>query len=253
MTGLLKKIGFCVSIIMALCVNMQAQAEVDALPAVDARFETVKCANPCKKSIDTEWWMMRTSETVEVRQLDAKTGGLSNRGEMWKYSPNGKTGYMFLMHDDKRAIEYLFDDLKILGLGVDETQWQMNAQLITNEELASFKKSTMKSEVYQGYETQMYDGKIGNAQVSVLWIPALKLPVSLKYDYPTSTTTIKLKTLIAGEALQAKNAAPNTTAQMLASYKQVYYTDIGDMEDNPTAQVWIANAAGAPGIHAHGH
>lgn len=252
MTGLLKKLGLCVAIMMACSMSLLARATED-LPAADARFETSTCAIPCKKSIESEWWMMRTPKTVEVRKVDAKTGDLIDRGEMWKYSPNGKSRYFYLMHDDKRAIEYLFDDLKILGANIDERQWQINTQLLTNEELASFKKSTKKFKAYQGYETEMYDGKIGKAQVSVLWLPALKLPVKLTYVYPTSTTTIKLKALVASEQLQAENIAPRTTEAKLASYNQVYYTDIGDMEDNPDAQIWISKAAGAPGLHAHQH
>jgi hypothetical protein len=253
MTVVLNKIGVCISIIMASCLSMQVQAATEGLPAVDARFETIKCAMPCKEAAETEWWMMRTPSTVEVRHVDAQTGELSKRGEMWKYSPNGKSTYLFMMHEDKRAIEYLFDDLKILGLGIDERRWQINTQLLTNEELASFEKAKGKSEAYQGYETEVYNGMIGKAQVRVLWLPALKLPAKLEYVYPTSTTTIKLKTLAANEKLQAENTVPRTTEAQLATYHHVYYTDIGDMEENPEAQTWIAKAAGAPGLHAHQH
>lgn len=240
------------TVLALICLSLSVSA-AEQPPAVDAQFETIKCAIPCKQELKTEWWMMRTPNTIELRHLVGNKGNtLAKRGEMWKYNPKGKTTYLFLMHDDQRAIEYLFDDLKILGLGVDETQWQINSQFLTNAELAGFKKSTKTSKAYQGYQTAVYTGKIGQADVNVMWLPALKVPVKLEYVYPKSKVTIALKTLAAGENLQ-QSKAPKTTTDKLASYDQVYYTDIGDMEEDPTAQAWIAKAAGAPGLHAHHH
>jgi hypothetical protein len=39
----------------------------------------------------------------------------------------------------------------------------------------------------------------------------------------------------------------------LDNYQQVYYTDIGDMEQNDDAKEWLSKAQGAPGLHAHHH
>ena len=250
MMALIQRIG----IVLGLVVSMFAQAATENLPEVSARFETVQCANPCKKSVEKNWWLMRTPKTLELRQVKNKAGKLAMQGEMWKYQPNGKTSYLFLMHDDKRAIEYLFDDLRILGLGVDDHQWELSSQFIADDELAALKKSNKASKDYQGYTTEIYNGVIGEADVSMVWLPALKLPVTLEYRYPTSKTTIKLKALVAGDDLRKKSAAsPKTVAPKLASYDHIYYTDIGDMEEDPTAQAWIAHAAGAPGMHAHNH
>jgi hypothetical protein len=239
------------AVLAFLCVSLHVSA-AEPQPTIDAQFETTKCAKPCKQEVKTKWWMMRTPKTIELRQVDNKTNTLSKRGEMWKYNPNGQSSYLFLMHDDQRAIEYLFDDLKILGIGVDERQWQINSQFITNAELAGFKKIAKTSKAYQGYATEVYTGKIGKADVHVTWLPALKLPVKLEYVYPKSNITIALKTLVAGDHLQ-KSPAPKTTVAKLGKYDHVYYTDIGDMEEDPTAQAWIANAAGAPGMHDHHH
>jgi hypothetical protein len=231
-----------------------AYAEAEPLQALDAKFETVQCAVPCKKAVKRDWWLMRMTNQVEIRDIEKKTGQLAKRGEIWKHSPDGKMGYLFLMYDDKRAIEYLFDDLKVLGIKSDENQWQITSQLITDTELAGLKKINKKSIVYQGYSTEIYEGVINGAKVKLTWLPQLQIPVKLEYVYPKSRVTIQLQQLnVAGDTLATKNVSPKTTEELLNSYQQVYYTDIGDMEQSDDAKEWLAKAQGAPGLHSHHH
>ncbi|MDI1362920.1 hypothetical protein [Methylotenera sp.] len=263
MTVLLKNVSNLLGTLVLL-VSTVAYAETKSLPALDAKFETVQCATPCKKAVKRDWWLMRQSEQVELRDLDSKTGQLSTgklakRGEIWRHSPDGKTGYLFLMHEDKRAIEYLFDDLRVLGINADENQWQVTSQLISDTELARLKKSSGKPVNYAGYSAESYTGTIhagtvNDAKVKLLWLPELHIPVKIEYTYPKSKVTIQLRQLNAtGKVLTAKEQAPKTTEEVLNSYQQVYYTDIGDMEQNDDAKEWLAKAQGAPGLHAHHH
>lgn len=258
MTVLLKSISNLLGALVLL-VSTFAYAEAEPLPALDARFETVQCATPCKKSVKRQWWLMRQSEQVELRDIDSKSAQLAKRGEIWRHSPDGKTGYLFLMHEDKRAIEYLFDDLRVLGINADENQWQVTSQLVSDIELAGLKKTSNKPENYGEYSVESYTGTIhagtvNDAKVKLLWLPQLHIPVKIEYTYPKSKVTIQLRQLnVAGKALSANKPAPKTTEEVLNSYQQVYYTDIGDMEQNDDAKEWLAKAQGAPGLHAHHH
>jgi hypothetical protein len=241
-------------LLVGLLMSSFAYAEAEPLQALDAKFETVQCAVPCKKAVKRDWWLMRMTNQVELRDVERKPAQLAKRGEIWKYSPDGKMGYLFLMHDDKRAIEYLFDDLKVLGIKSDENQWQITSQLISDAELSGLKKISKKPIVYQGYLTENYAGAINGAKVKLTWLPQLRIPVELEYVYPKSKVTIQLQQLnVAGDTIVAKNISPKTTEEILNSYQQVYYTDIGDMEQSDDAKEWLAKAQGAPGLHAHHH
>lgn len=226
----------------------------DSIPAINAQFETTQCALPCKTPNTNAWWLLRSSNQVELRNVDNNTQKLSPRSEIWTLNPDGKLGYLFLMHEDKRAIEYLFDDLKLLGVEPDKEKWEEASRLVTESELNRMQKTGIKTANFQGHETISYQGEINNAQVNIVWIPELKIPLKMVYTYPDTTATVQLKKLINGDNLTLpENSQLKTSKQELSNYHQVYYTDIGDMEDNSKAQVWIAKARGALGIHAHNH
>ena len=240
--------------VLLLAFSINAEAQTTALPILDAQFETTQCAIPCKKTVKRNWWLMRQPDQVELRDVESQSGRLATRGEIWKHSPDGKLGYLFLMHQDKRAIEYLFDDLKVIGVKSDENQWQINSQLISESELANLKKTASQSKAYQGYDTEHYIGTLNDAQVKLTWLPQLRLPIKLEYTYPKSKVTIFLKQLNADSTpLTDSHSAPKTTEAILNTYQQVYFTDIGDMEQNDDAKEWLAKAQGAPGLHAHHH
>jgi hypothetical protein len=242
------------SLVIGLLTSSITSIAAELNPAIDAQFETTHCASPCKTAHVNSWWLLRSADQVELRNIDKTTGTLSARSEIWKHNPDGKLSYLYLMHPDKRAIEYLFDDLKILGLGADEQKWQMSSQLLTNDELAHMKKTDIKTAPYQGFDTESYEGEINQAKVNVLWIPKLHIPAKVIYTYPTSTATVALQKLITGSELTSNdNLQLKTTNEALSSYQQVYFTDIGDMEQNAEAQVWIAKAKGAPGLNGHHH
>jgi hypothetical protein len=241
-------------LIISLFTSALSHAESLSLPTIDAQFETTQCALPCKAPSTNAWWLFRANNQVELRSIDKITEKPSPRSEIWTLNPDGKLGYLFLMHEDKRAIEYLFDDLKILGINPDQTKWETEAQLVTENELAHMQKSSIKTVAFQGYATVGYEGEINSAKVNIIWIPELKIPVKIVYTYPNSTSIVQLTKLITGtELATVESKQLKTTKDVLSHYEQVYYTDIGDMEDNTKAQVWIAKARGALGIHEHQH
>jgi len=235
-----------------LVFSLLSHAENLGLPDVNARYETLSCHHPCKKVKKTTGWLMRTGIEVEYRNIE-KNGQLADFGEIWKRDNNGNMGYVYMMHKDQRAIEYLQDDLKLLGIPSDEEKWQTVAQLITANELHLLSQRKIKTSSFKGFPTQAFYGKLKGAKVNVLWSQALNLPVKLEYSFPKSKVTMQLQEIFTSEDLSIDNKVPKTSEQTLASYQQVYFTDIGDMEQSDDAKEWIEKAHGAPGLHHHQH
>ena len=239
----MRKLANLVSVLtMLISLNVAtAYAEQPALATLNAQFETTECALPCKKSIKTNWWMWRTPTQVELKKSNAANS------ELWTMQDNNQLNYQFLMHDEKRVIEYSSIDLKMLNMPADAEKWQALNSLVTQKDLASMKKTKLKKQ-YQGLDLTTYAGKINGIKTNITWIDALQIPLQMIYVYPKTKITIQLlkrdtTDLVAGA----------TTAAQLQGYQQVDYADIGDMEHSSTAKVWLSNATDAPGMHTHGH
>jgi len=228
-----------------------ALAEPQQATSLDAKFMTESCAKPCKKPIIQHWWMMRDNTQVELRSLDRKNQ-LDEHSEVWQFSPaDGKMHYLYLMHDEKRVIEYQHEDMSLLQMSPSEQKWQEVSQLITNKDLALLKKSSKKSEPYFGKLTEIYTGKLNGTDVQLTWIPELKVPQQMVVDYPNSRIKITLKSM--GNISAKPEQAPRSTEAILANYSQVFFTDIGDMEQNAEDKIWINKAHDAPGLGKHHH
>lgn len=228
-----------------------ALAEPQQAAPLDAKFMTESCAKPCKKSITKQWWMMRDNTQVEIRSADNKNQ-LDEHSEVWKINPtDGKMHYLYLMHDEKRVIEYEHEDMNILRMSPSEQKWQEMSQLITDKDLAQLKKSAKKTKPYFGKLTEIYTGKLNGTNVRLTWIPELKLPQQMVVDYPNSRIKITLKSM--GKTSNKSEEAPRSTEAILANYTQVFYTDIGDMEHNAEDKIWIRKAHDAPGLGMHHH
>lgn len=213
------------------------------LTSLNAQFETTECALPCKKNNLANkkniWWMWRTPKQVELRKADANTS------EMWQMDENQQLSYQFLLHDEKRAIEYSRTDLTMLGIRADVEKWQAITSLVTQADLASMKKSSLKKQ-FNGMGLTQYTGNLHGIKTNIVWVDALQIPLSMTYVYPKQQLIVKLIQL---------NAKPENakTAEQLQAYQQVDYADIGDMEHSATAKIWLSKAHDAPGVHSYGH
>ena len=223
---------------------------------VNARYETVQCASPCKveDAKHVQWWLMRDTNQVEIRNL-YQNGEPAHHSSLWQKMPAGQMHYVYLMHDERRAIDYADVDLKLLSIKTDEQFWQLKSQLVTDSELASLQKVDVTSATQYGYPVEKYEGTLGNGiRSEVWWIPALKLPYKVAYTYPQHTVNIELQSLQpAAKSTQAVEVAPGTSLTALTNYQHVDYADLGDMEHNPSEMQWLAKAHGAPGLQAHSH
>jgi hypothetical protein len=223
---------------------------------LNARFETTQCATPCNEANakHLQWWLMREDDQVEIRNIYVN-GEPAHNSSLWMKKPAGQFNYSYLMHEEKRAIDYSDVDLKLLAIKTDAQIWQVKSQLVTDEELAALKKVPADKQQQYGQDVEKYVGELGNGiRTEVLWMPALKLPYLVKYHYPEHTVTIQMQALQAG-APAANDAVkpPKATLATLSNYQHVDFTDIGDMEHNPSEMQWLAHAHGAPGLQAHNH
>lgn len=215
-------------------------AVADTLPALDARFETSQCGVPCKHPVKREWLMLREANQVELRDMNV------SHSDLWQWQDGTSLDYVYLMHNEKRAIDYTAIDLRLLGIGVGEQKWQALTQLVTTRELASMQKKTGR--IYEGMSTEVYQGKLKGVETEVTWIPALQIPLQVDYRYPKHHVTVKLV-----ERYQGAVPVEKTTSQILQAYQHVDFVDIGDMEHDKQAVTWLSQAKGAPGVHVHGH
>ncbi|MCB5187763.1 hypothetical protein LG200_07045 [Methylobacillus caricis] len=215
-------------------------ASADDLPVLNARFETSQCAIPCKKPVAREWIMMRDSNQLELRDVGA------SHSDLWQVQADGSLDYVYVMHNEKRAIDYNPVDLRLLGISAGMEKWQALSRLVTQEELSTLEKLAGKT--YQGMSTEVYRGKLDQVKTEVTWIPALQIPLQVQYHYPDRVVTVKLVQRF-GQALPVEK----TTYAVLQTYQHVDFTDIGDMEHDQSATAWLALAKGAPGVHVHHH
>ena len=219
----------------------ESAAEDTALTTLNAQFETTQCARPCKKALKHAWWMWRTPEKVELRKAQ------SANSELWQLQPDKSISYAFLMHDEKKLIEYSDVDLKMLNQAMDAKKWEALTKLVRQKELDGMQKKTLKQQ-YQGLSLTQYDGKLNGVETHITWVPELQIPLTMRYVYPKHQVTM---TLLSHNAPPATLTA--TTEQTLLSYDRIDYTDIGDMEHAASAKEWLSKATDAPGLNSHQH
>ena len=210
------------------------------LTPLSAQFETIECARPCKKPSNNTWWMWRTPSQVELKKAN------SRNSELWTWD-NGNANYQFLMHGEKKVIEYSAVDLKMLDMAADNTKWQAVTSLVSQKDLTSMKKTSLKRQ-YKGLALTQYNGKINGIKTHIVWIAALQIPLQMIYVYPKHQVSINLLK----QDEQIAEAKPTSDLALL-SYQRIDYADIGDMEHSAEAKMWLSNAEDAPGINAHHH
>jgi hypothetical protein len=236
------KISHLFKVVACLVASNLAFAANENLIPLNAKFETTSCDLPCNsatKQAKTQWWLLRNHQQVEKR----KDG--SNNSQLWLKSTDNQLNYFYVLHDEKRAIEYAALDLNILGITTDQKKWQTLTSLIAKDDLVKLTKKQAKQK-YEAYSLEQYSGLLNGVQTEVLWIAELQIPLQISYLYPTQKITVDLI-----KRYVEKMPIALTTQQTLVSYQQVDYADIGDIEHSVVSGKWLGKAEDAPGIHAH--
>ena len=219
--------------------NLNSKIVQLALTPLNAQFETIDCAQPCKKPSTITWWMLRTPTQVELKKTN------SNNSELWIWE-NNQANYQFLMHDEKKVIEYSAVDLKMLNMAADSTKWQEVTNLVLQKDLASMKKTRLKKQ-YKGLALAQYNGNIEGIKTQIVWIDNLQIPLQITYFYPKHKTIVNLLDV------NTSTTASLLSEQILNSYQRIDYADIGDMEHSALAKKWLSKAQDAPGINSEHH
>ena len=219
--------------------NLNSKTVQPALTPLNAQFETIECANPCKNSRNSTWWMLRTPTQVELKKTN------SNNSELWTWD-NDQINYQFLMHDEKKIIEYSVVDLKMLNMMTDSTKWQEVSNLVLQKNLTSMKKSSLKKQ-YKGLALAQYNGKIEGIKTQIVWIDSLQIPLQITYIYPKHKTIVNLLDV------NTSTITSLLSEHALNSYQRIDYADIGDMEHSAFAKKWLYKAKDAPGINSEHH
>ena len=219
--------------------NLNSKIVQLALTPLNAQFETIDCAQPCKKPSTITWWMLRTPTQVELKKTN------SNNSELWIWE-NNQANYQFLMHDEKKVIEYSAVDLKMLNMAADSTKWQEVTNLVLQKDLAIMKKTRLKKQ-YKGLALAQYNGNIEGIKTQIVWIDNLQIPLQITYFYPKHKTIVNLLDV------NTSTSASLLSEQILDSYQRIDYADIGDMEHSALAKKWLSKAQDAPGINSEHH
>ena len=219
--------------------NLNSKIVQLALTPLNAQFETIDCAQPCKKPSTITWWMLRTPTQVELKKTN------SNNSELWIWE-NNQANYQFLMHDEKKVIEYSAVDLKMLNMAADSTKWQEVTNLVLQKDLAIMKKTRLKKQ-YKGLALAQYNGNIECIKTQIVWIDNLQIPLQITYFYPKHKTIVNLLDV------NTSTSASLLSEQILDSYQRIDYADIGDMEHSALAKRWLSKAQDAPGINSEHH
>ena len=236
------RISHLIAVIAYLLASNLAFAADKSFIPLNAKFETTSCELPCNsaaKQAKIQWWLLRNHQQVEKRKDN------SNNSQLWLQAAHEQLHYFYLLHDEKRSIEYATLDLNMLGITTDQKKWQTLNSLIAIDDLAKLTKTQTKQQ-YQTYRLEQYSGVLNGVQTEVLWIVELQIPLQMSYLYPTQKITVDL---MMRDAEQMPIAA--TTQQTLMSYQQVDYADIGDIEHSVVSAKWLNKVEDAPGIHAH--
>lgn len=243
---------FRVNVLALMAIGLALSSLVSHAESLSAKFETIQCAQPCTQQKASTWWLLRDAQSAEIRSVNAR-GQLSNHSSVWERRAQNKLHYTYLMHDEKRAIQYSDVDLNILGLPTDQRAWELKHQLITNDELTQLTKRNDVPTNVMGYAIEHYQGQWQEGtKVDVMWMPALQLPYRVRYEYPQHTVEVQLQQLAPSNTAKGEDIPVNSSGLQLSQYQLVDYTDIGDMEHNPDDLAWMAKAVGAPGLH-HDH
>lgn len=226
------------------------------------QFSTTQCARPCQQASTLQWWMLRDKQAVEIRTLTHQ-GQLADHSSLWQMrgqslqTAQAKCHYQYLMHPEKRAIEYTDVDLGLLGIAADARSWAQKYQLITMDERQQLQVVAKETTSAMGYPLVHYQGRLANgAEIELAWLPALNLPYRVHYTYATHTVEIAMQQLLTANNRESRDDVPTMhVGDVLNQYQSVDFTDIGDMEHNPEDVAWLAKAVAAPGVahaqHAH--
>ncbi|MEQ1560870.1 MAG: hypothetical protein ABL933_18290 [Methyloglobulus sp.] len=193
---------------------------IDATAPIACQFE--KKLTGSDKPQSTSWYFWRENQRTESRDE------VSNQGEIWERNKNGQVSYTRLFYKDRIALESTPGDL---AAAQNAIPWEQLTSLIDTGKLG--KELILKSKDSINKTTiEYYEGSINGVTTEVAWLPAIKLPARIVKKRPDQSYTLTL----AKCGNQAKQALPQISQFELENFRHLDYTDLGDMENDPTVR-----------------
>jgi hypothetical protein len=225
-------------LVLGGCSKQPPVPEVDVTgakaPAVAAEYRTTHTdahgpASAAKQPLQWRFW--REAGRVATENLSAGSG------ELWQQDGQAIIHRKFF-HDDKRAIEWQTDDLRMTGT---LPAWPRLALLIDPQTLGAL---TLKRAGWQdNYPYRRYAGVIDGTRWDITIRTDLMLPVSIDRQHDGGRELTMLKSVYAADAAPWQ---PTDAGQ----YEVIDFSDLGDRERDPFVQKIQGQL---PGVHAHSH
>lgn len=181
----------------------------------------------------SDWHFWRDHSRTETRDDQTRLG------ETWERDSQGGLSYTRIYYDEKAMLEYNSVDLLTSGQQPDWQQlWSLIDPKTLNREL-----KRIETDVISGISLEHYSGEMDGMHVELDWLPSLKLPAYLEKKHFDGSFSLKLKAChtvspAVGEALSKTD---------FRSFRQLEYTDLGDMESDPQVQRILKST----GEHVH--
>lgn len=153
---------------------------------------------------------------------------LSKQGEIWEQDSAGHLFYTRLFFPERVALEYSPGDLAATGTTVS---WEQLEALV---DPSAFGK-TLKLEgtaSFAGLAAERYAGTLGGVATEIDWLPTLKLPSRI-LKKPQETA---MQWSMAECAEASRFSVQPISPQELAGFRQLDFSDLGDMESDPMVQ-----------------
>lgn len=151
----------------------------------------------------------------------------SRQGEVWTLDPVGQVFYRRIFYDQRATLDYAPGDLAASGKKVS---WD-HLLSIVDPALLGTKLKRADREPHSPY--QRYSGAVSeDATEDVLWLPRLRLPYRV-----TTTSHGGANTLNLLDCTQSLHATFRPASEdTLSGYRQLEFSDLGDMETDPLVQ-----------------
>lgn len=209
-------------------------AEITSISPLACRFE--KQTTDEKNPQSSNWYFWREAQRTETRDE------LSNQGEIWERNNAGQFFYTRLFYNERIALEFVPGDLAAIGTAAS---WRQLTSLIDPSMLGK-ELSLVGKDNANGIAIEHYRGTLNSVATEVDWLPALQLPARIVKKLPEGSVTL----ILAECAKESKFAVKPIVKSELDNMRHLDYTDLGDMEDDPTVQ-HIEQLMG--GHHHEGH
>ena len=185
--------------------------------ALVARFsvEIVPSAAPSQVRRQ-DWVFVRSAERIELRK-----GAID---ETWSRDARGRIAFERTFHEHAKVVDYSSGELATLGVQAD---WKTLAGFVDAREMAALR---LRGRSRSGPEQRLrYEGRIGDEQVRIDWLPALQLPALVQRDSRSrGRTRIELKS--------HQTALPPPDARS-SGYLHLDAADFGDMDYEPVVRL----------------